>query len=91
MSEYFLKQMRHKGMTNKLSSVKIAVSAMVASVLLSNCSTYYDANGVPVQAVDPVAATVGAAALGVVAYAIADNNRSHRSYHRSNRGRYRGY
>lgn len=65
-------------MKNKLSAVKIVVSAMVASVLLSNCSTYYDADGIPVQAVDPVAATVGAVALVAVAYAVADNNRSSR-------------
>ncbi|MGA0845787.1 MAG: hypothetical protein ACO3RV_04535 [Luteolibacter sp.] len=36
--------------------------------------TTYDSAGYPVQSVDPVAATVGVAAAGLIGYALADSN-----------------
>ena len=53
----------------------------------SSCMTTYDAQGRPVQSVDPGLAVAGVAAAGLVGYA-AGNNRSHRHYH--NDGYYGG-
>ena len=59
--------------------------------------TTYDAYGHPVQSVDPAVAVAGAAAAGLVGYAIADGGHHHHHhsyygggyYHRG--GYYRGY
>jgi len=40
----------------------------------TSCMTTYDAYGRPVQSVDPGMAVAGAAAAGLVGYAIANNN-----------------
>lgn len=48
--------------------------------------TTYDANGRPVQSVDPGLAVAGVAAAGILGYAAAKNN----DHHRSNRGYYNG-
>ena len=40
----------------------------------TSCMTTYDAYGRPVQSVDPGMALAGAAAAGLVGYAIANNN-----------------
>ena len=66
----------------------MVVSTIAASLLLSNCVTTYDAQGVPVQTVDPGAAVVGAAAIGAIAYAVGQNNS--RNYYRGPRGFRRG-
>lgn len=47
-------------------------------LLLANCVTTYDQYGRPVQTVDPVAATIGAVAIGAVAYSAGQND----SYYR---------
>lgn len=55
--------------------------------------TTYDANGNPVQSVDPGVAIAGAAAAGVLGYAIANNNDHHHHYnnHYYRRPYYRGH
>lgn len=58
-----------------------------------SCMTTYDSAGRPVQSVDPGVAVAGAAAAGLVGYAIANNNDNrhhHRDYYRPHRG-YRRY
>ena len=45
-----------------------------------SCVTTYDAAGRPVQTVDPVVATAGIAAAGLIGYAIAQDN-GHGSHH----------
>lgn len=60
----------------------------MALVLVSpSCMTTYDANGRPVQSVDPGVAMAGAAAAGLIGYAIANDNDKH--YHHHNYGYYR--
>ena len=55
-----------------------------------SCTTAYDAYGYPQQVVDPAAAVVGAAAVGLLAYGLAssnnyhDNYRPHQNYYRHN-------
>lgn len=61
----------------------------VAAVLIAmtgvSCTTAYDAYGRPQAVVDPGVALLGAAAVGVAAYALANNNNHY------NRGYSRGY
>jgi hypothetical protein len=53
-----------------------------------SCVTTYDAAGRPVQTVDPVVATAGIAAAGLIGYAIAqDNGHSNHHYHGGYYGR----
>lgn len=47
---------------------------------LASCTTAYDAQGRPRQVVDPGAALIGAAVVGLIAYGIASNNRSDRHH-----------
>ncbi|NQW99169.1 hypothetical protein HQ447_00825 [bacterium] len=74
----------------RLSAVSLIVACLGSSV---SCMTTYDAYGRPVQSVDPGAAVAGAAAAGLIGYAIANNNNNghhHHNYH--GRGYYRrGY
>ncbi|MEY3898651.1 MAG: hypothetical protein RLZZ214_4173, partial [Verrucomicrobiota bacterium] len=73
---------------------KILISRLLGAIALAafagssvSCMTTYDAYGRPVQSVDPAAAVAGAAAAGILGYAIANNNNDHHHY---NRGYYRG-
>ncbi len=80
-------------MRNKLSSIQLAVAAIVTSLLLANCTTTYDPYGRPVQSVDPVAATAAAVVVGAIAYSAGKNNRRNydkRDYYRPHHHR-RGY
>lgn len=67
------------------TNILFRVSAAVASALLvfstTSCMTTYDAQGRPVQSVDPVVAMAGVAAAGVAAYAIGQNNQHHHGYY----------
>lgn len=56
-------------------SLWLAIAALVAAG--SSCMTTYDAYGRPVQSVDPAMAVAGAAAAGVIGYAIANDNDHH--------------
>ncbi len=69
---------------------RLAVVASVGFLMLStnSCTTAYDANGNPVQSVDPGTAAAGAVAAGVLGYALA-NNRSN-NYYYGGGGYYRG-
>ncbi|MES2474232.1 MAG: hypothetical protein V4640_00535 [Verrucomicrobiota bacterium] len=61
-------------------------------VSATSCMTTYDANGNPVQSVDPGAAAAGAVAAGVLGYAIANNHNHHDHYYYGGGGYYgRGY
>ena len=69
-----------------------AISRWAAVLLLAvgsvSCMTTYDSAGRPVQSVDPGVAVAGAAAAGILGYAIAnDNNRDHHHHHYHNRSR----
>ncbi|RPJ35840.1 MAG: hypothetical protein EHM17_00975 [Verrucomicrobiaceae bacterium] len=60
-----------------------------------SCMTTYDSAGRPVQSVDPAVAVAGAAAAGLIGYAIANDNNNHYHHHggyyRPYRGGYRRY
>ena len=60
----------------------IAVSTLALGSV--NCMTTYDSAGRPVQSVDPAVAVAGAAAAGLIGYAIAnDNNDDYHHHHYS--------
>jgi len=71
---------------------RLVLATLIASLGVS-CTTAYDAYGRPQQVVDPGAAVLGAAAVGLLAYGLAssDNHydRGHRHY--SNNGYSSGY
>ncbi len=56
----------------------IAVGLIAASG--ASCTTAYDAYGRPQTVVDPGVALLGAAAVGVAAYALANNDECDRHY-----------
>lgn len=47
---------------------------------LASCTTAYDAYGRPRQVVEPGAALIGAAAVGLIAYGLASSNRNNRRH-----------
>ena len=58
---------------------KIAALALVP-VLATSCMTTYDANGNPVQSVDPGVAVAGIAAAAIVGAAVASNHNDNYYY-----------
>lgn len=68
----------------------IALAGLAVASL--SCMTTYDAAGRPVQSVDPAVALAGAAAAGLIGYAIANDNDAyhHRHYHGGYYRPYRG-
>jgi hypothetical protein len=68
------------------SVLPVLLVAIGASV---SCMQTYDAQGRPMQTVDPGVAVAGAAAAGLVGYAIAnDNNHHHNNYYYGHGGYY---
>jgi hypothetical protein len=53
--------------------------------------TTYDSAGRPVQSVDPAVAVAGAAAAGLIGYAVANDNDDHHHHHYHRGGYYRPY
>lgn len=68
------------------STTWVAISILISAG--TSCTTTYDSAGRPVQSVDPGAAVAGAAAAGILGYAIGGNNSNndndHRHYYRNN-------
>lgn len=65
-----------------ISRWPLFVTVLLGACFSVSCMTTYDSYGRPVQSVDPGAAVFGAAAAGLVGYAIANNNNdSHHYYH----------
>ncbi len=71
---------------------KIITLALTGAFALSsvNCTTTYDAYGNPRQSVDPGTAVAGAAAAGVLGYAIANKKKDNHYHYNQPRPR-RGY
>ena len=66
----------------KTPSVLLRWTAVAAITLGSvSCMTTYDSAGRPVQSVDPAMAVAGAAAAGLLGYAIANNNNDYHHHH----------
>jgi len=55
-----------------------------------SCQTSYDAYGNPRQSVDPGVAVAGAAAVGVLGYALANKRNDNRNDYYRGRGNYNG-
>lgn len=68
---------------------KIAALALVP-VLATSCMTTYDANGNPVQSVDPGVAVAGIAAAAIVGAAVASNHNDNHYYYGQPYGYYGG-
>lgn len=71
---------------------RLGVALALTGSIFANmsCMTTYDAYGRPVQSVDPAAAVAGAAAAGVLGYAIANSNNNDNHYYHAPPPR-RGY
>lgn len=69
------------------------ILAGAVALVSTNCTTTYDSYGNPRQSVDPGTAVAGAAAAGVLGYAIGNNrdNDNNHYYHHRGHGRYRRY
>jgi homoserine acetyltransferase len=87
--EYFQKRVEYPGFRGVNSDVKtemmirrvFRVSAVLVAIGASvGCMTTYDSAGRPVQSVDPAVAVAGAAAAGLVGYAIANDNNHHHGH-----------
>jgi hypothetical protein len=66
------------------------LTALLISIFAGvGCMTTYDSAGRPVQSVDPGAAVAGAAAAGILGYAIGSNNNNDH-HHNYRNGRYYG-
>lgn len=59
----------------------VMVAVLVCAGTSVSCMTTYDANGNPVQSVDPGLAVAGVAAAGLLGYAAGNNNNNHHHYH----------
>ena len=74
--------MKNQSLISRLFRVSV-VSVLIAAVGGSvSCMTTYDAQGRPVQSVDPGVAVAGAAAAGLIGYAIANDNDDHHGHNR---------
>ena len=83
--------MKNQSLISRLFRVSVA-SVLIAAVGGSvSCMTTYDAQGRPVQSVDPGVAVAGAAAAGLIGYAIANDNDNHHHHHGGYYGRPRHY
>ena len=67
------------------------LAALGVVLLLTNCTTTYDAQGRPVTTVTPEGAALGAVAAGLVGYAIADDDDGYKKHYRRGYGGYGGY
>jgi len=67
-----------------------AAGAVSIALMAVSCTTTYDAQGNPVQSVDPGTAAAGMVAAGVLGAAISNNNRND-NYYYYGRGRGHGH
>jgi hypothetical protein len=68
--------------TPSIVSRVFRIAALLVSIGASvSCMTTYDSAGRPVQSVDPGVAIAGAAAAGVLGYALANDNHHHHGYY----------
>jgi hypothetical protein len=63
-----------------MKAIPLKAAVLLAALAASSCMTTYDANGRPVQTVDPGAAAAIALGAAAVGYAIGENN-DHHHYH----------
>lgn len=70
-----------------ISRFSTVLALLLAIGTSMSCMTTYDSAGRPVQSVDPAVAVAGAAAAGLIGYAIANDN----YHHHHHGGYYRPY
>ena len=71
-----------------LSRLSVCISLIACLGSSMSCMTTYDANGNPVQSVDPGLAVAGVAAAGLIGYAAGNDN--HNNYYYGPPPRYYG-
>ncbi len=77
-------------MKNKsLFRLPVLLALVFGAGSVTSCMTTYDANGRPVQSVDPGLAVAGVAAAGLIGYA-AGNNHGHDNHYYGGNRYYRG-
>jgi hypothetical protein len=72
-----------------LFRLPVLLGLVLGAGSVTSCMTTYDANGRPVQSVDPGLAVAGVAAAGLIGYAAANNHGHDNHYYGGNRY-YRG-
>lgn len=78
--------------TNDMKKITSLAVICLISMAAMSCQTSYDAYGNPQQTVDPGAAVAGAAAAGILGYAISNNrNDNNHYYHNNNHYRHGGH
>ncbi len=83
--------MKTKFQLSRLFRVGYFVALIVPIGMSVGCMTTYDANGRPMQTVDPGLAVAGVAAAGLIGYAAGNNHHHHDNYYyRGGGGYYRG-
>ncbi|MEP4078197.1 hypothetical protein [Haloferula sp.] len=83
--------MKFRSKPTKSRLTKLAALALVP-LIATSCMTTYDAQGNPVQSVDPGLAAAGIAAAAAIGYAAANNHNDHYYYGRRHyRGSYCRY
>lgn len=74
----------------KVPSLLLTSTAIILCVANSvSCMTAYDAQGRPIQTVDPAVAIAGVAAAGLVGYAAGNNRHHHHGGYYGGGGYYR--
>ena len=79
--EYPCPSLRQIGVMKKSIVLRLIAVVSVAGLATNCTTTSYDAYGNPKQTVDPGVALLGAAAVGLVGYALADDHRSSSRHH----------
>jgi hypothetical protein len=79
----------HVGRRMKKSLHRLVLALLLPA--LASCTTAYDAQGRPRQVVDPGAALIGAAVVGLIAYGIASSNNSDRHHRQGSCSSGNGY
>lgn len=74
----------------KATLLRLVLSVTLVSTAVS-CTTAYDAYGNPQQVVTPEGALLGAAAVGLLAYGLAESNDHDHRHYRRDRYHHRGY
>lgn len=80
----FWKPTRTRRAYNNMKKTFILVLTGAIALAFTNCTTTYDSYGNPRNTVDPGTAVAGAAAAGVLGYAIARNRDNDNNYHHNN-------
>lgn len=82
--------MKTKYATSRIIRGSTLITLLIFICADVSCMNTYDSAGRPVQSVDPGAAVAGAAAVGILGYAIGNNNNNNNSNNNHHRNYRRG-